>query len=147
MARTSLPALARVTGSDPQALHHFVANADWEVSALRQRRLQRTREALQGRSFVLCIDETGDQKYGTVTDYVSRQYIGNLGAIETGLVSVNAYGVLDNVTFPLLFQVFNPERRLKPDDTYQSKPSIACDLVRTLVQHGFAIDLVLADAL
>ena len=65
------------------------------MSKLRQRRLQLTRDALHGRSFVLCIDETGDQKYGTVTDYVSRQYIGNLGTVETGLVSVNAHGVLD----------------------------------------------------
>lgn len=147
VARKSLPALARVSGADPQALHHFLANAEWEVSDLRQHRLHLTRQALAGRSFVLCIDETGDQKYGTKTDYVSRQYIGNLGTIETGLVSVNAYGVLDDVTFPLLFQVFKPDRRLKPDDTYQSKPSIASDLVRSLVQQGFAIDLVLADAL
>ncbi len=147
VARKSLPALARVSGADPQALHHFVANADWDGTQLRQRRLQLTRNALRGRSFVLCIDETGDQKYGNVTDYVSRQYIGNLGAVETGLVSVNAYGVLDSVTFPLLFQVFKPERRLKPDDTYQSKPNIASELVRMLVRQGFAIDLVLADAL
>lgn len=147
VGRKSLPTLARVSGADPQALHHFLANADWEVSDLRQHRLQLTRQALAGRSFVLCIDETGDQKYGTTMDYVSRQYIGNLGTIETGLVSVNAYGVLDNVTFPLLFQVFKPDRRLKPDDTYQSKPSIANDLVRSLVQQGFTIDLVLADAL
>ncbi len=146
-ARTSLPAIGRIAGADPQALHHFVANADWDVTHLRQRRLQRTRDALRGRSFVLCIDETGDQKYGTVMDYVSRQYIGNLGAIETGLVSVNAYGVLDNVTFPLLFQVFKPDRRLNPDDPSLSKPTIARQLVRTLVQQGFAIDLVLADAL
>jgi SRSO17 transposase len=82
-----------------------------------------------------------------VTDYVSRQYIGNLGTIETGLVSVNAYGVLEDVTFPLLFQVFKPDRRLKPDDTYQTKPTIARTLVRTLVQYGFVIDVVLADAL
>ncbi len=147
IARKSLPAIGRIAGAEPQALHHFIANADWDVNQLRQRRLHLTREALRGRPFVLCIDETGDQKYGTVTDYVSRQYIGNLGAIETGLVSVNAYGVLDNVTFPLLFQVFKPERRLKPDDTYQSKPTIASTLVRTLVQQGFAIELVLADAL
>jgi SRSO17 transposase len=147
VARKSLPAIGRVSGADPQALHHFVANAEWEVTALRQRRLQITRDALRGRSFVLCIDETGDQKYGTVTDYVSRQYIGNLGAIETGLVSVNAYGVLDTVTFPLLFEVFKPDRRLKPGDTYHTKPTIASDLVRTLVQQGFAIQLVLADAL
>ncbi len=114
---------------------------------MRQRWLQLTRDALRGRSFVLCIDETGDQKYGTVTDYVSRQYIGNLGAVETDLVSVTAYGVLDAVTFPLLFQVFKPDRRLKPDDTYHTKPNIASHLVRTLLQQGFAIDLVLADAL
>jgi SRSO17 transposase len=114
---------------------------------LRQRRRHLTCEALHGRSFVLCSDETGDQKYGSVTDYVSRQYIGNLGSVETGLVSVNAYGVLDTVTFPLLFQVFKPDRRLKPDDTFQRKPTIASHLVRLLVEQGFAMDLVLADAL
>ena len=147
VARKSLPAIGRVAGADPQALHHFVANADWDVAEFCQRRLDLTRQALRGRSFVLCLDETGDQKYGTVTDYAARQYIGNLGAVETGLVSVNAHGVLDNVTFPLLFQGFKPDRRLKPDDTYHTKPTIARHLVRTLVQQGFAIDLVLADAL
>jgi hypothetical protein len=34
---------------------------------------------------------------GKTTDYVARQYIGNLGKLENGLVSVNAYGVLDSV--------------------------------------------------
>lgn len=57
------------------------------------------------------------------------------------------HGVLDSVTFPLLFQVFKPDRRLKPTDTYQTKPSIASHLVRTLVRARFAIELVLADAL
>jgi SRSO17 transposase len=147
VARKSLPAIGRIAGAEPQALHHFIAHANWDVTKLRHRRLKLTREALSGRSFVLCIDETGDQKYGIVTDYVSRQYIGNLGTVETGLVSVNAYGVLDSVTFPLLFQVFKPDRRLKPDDTYQTKPSIASHLVRTLVKAGFRIELVLADAL
>jgi SRSO17 transposase len=35
------------------------------------------------------IDETGDKKKGKKTDYVNRQYIGNLGKIENGIVSVN----------------------------------------------------------
>jgi SRSO17 transposase len=77
----------------------------------------------------------------------TRQYIGNLGAVDRGIVSVSAYGVLDNVTFPLRFQIFKPESRLKPTDTYQSKPTIAIDLVRQLVADGFKIKLVLADAL
>jgi SRSO17 transposase len=79
---------------------------------------------------VLCIDETGDVKKGQTTDYTSRQDIGKLGAVANGVVSVNAYGVLDGITFPLRFQVFKPQRRLKPADTYQSKPTIASGLVR-----------------
>lgn len=48
---------------------------------------------------------------------------------------------------PLLFQLFKPDRHLKPDDTYQTKASIASQLVRTLVHAGFAMELVLADGL
>jgi len=146
LARTSLPAIGRLGGAAPQALHHFVANAAWDVADLRQRRLELLRQARDGRSFVLCIDATGDQTYGMGTDDVSRHYIGNLGTIETGFVSVNAYGMIDDVTFPVLFHVFKPDRRLKPDATYQTKPASARALVRALVQAGFAIQGVLADA-
>jgi len=33
------------------------------------------------RTIKLCIDETGDEKKGTATDYVAKQYIGNLGKL------------------------------------------------------------------
>jgi SRSO17 transposase len=60
--RKTVPAIAKVAGDlDPQALHHFVANAPWSVEELRTRRLTLLRQALAGRSFVLCIDETGDR--------------------------------------------------------------------------------------
>lgn len=39
---------------------------------------------------ILCIDETGDKKKGKSTDYTARQYIGNIGKTENGIVSVNA---------------------------------------------------------
>lgn len=42
-------------------------------------------------SFTLVIDETGDRKKGTKTDYVARQYLGSIGKIDKGIVSVNAY--------------------------------------------------------
>lgn len=51
VAWTSLPAISHLVGTHPQALHHVVANADWAVTHLRQRRLQLTRQALRGRSF------------------------------------------------------------------------------------------------
>jgi SRSO17 transposase len=73
-------------------------------------------QQLQGRSIVLVIDDTGDRKKGKTTDYVARQYIGNLGKVDNGIVSVNAYGVLGGITFPLLFKVFKPQGRLKEQD-------------------------------
>ena len=106
-----------------------------------------TQHALGGRGFTLCIDETGERKKGNTTDYCARQYIGNVGKIENGIVSVNAYGVLEDITFPLVFQVFKPEKRLKVGDTYRTKPQLAIELIEQLQQRGFAMELVLADCL
>ncbi len=86
--RKSLPRLAKTVQGDHQALHHFLANADWSVEELRTIRLQLTREALAGRPFVLCIDETGDRKQGHTTDYTASQYLGGLHRVEQGIVSV-----------------------------------------------------------
>jgi len=148
LPRKSLPAIAKAVGlSDNQALHHFVANSPWDVDELRQRRLAITKKLLNGRPCTLCIDETGDKKKGKTTDYVARQYIGNLGKLENGMVSVNAYGVLDNITFPLLFKVFKPRQRLKQDDEYQTKPELAIEIIKELIAFGFQFDVVLADCL
>lgn len=146
--RKSLPAIAKLAGeADSQGLHHFLSQGEWNIEALREKRLTLLKQALAGRKFVLCIDETGDKKKGDSTDYVARQYIGNLGKLENGVVSVNAYGVLDNITFPLLFKIFKPEKRLKPGDVYQSKPKLAIELIQELQARGFVFDLVLADRL
>ncbi len=103
--RKSLPRLAQATKADPQAFHHFLAKADWSVEAVHAIRLELTRQALRERPFILCIDETGDRKKGKTTDYAAHQYIGNVHTLANGVVSVNAYGVLDTVTFPLAFRL------------------------------------------
>ncbi|GHO63910.1 DDE transposase [Ktedonobacter sp. SOSP1-52] len=146
--RKTLPAIAKICGEvDAQALHHFVANGLWDVQEVRSRRLQLLRQALAGRSFALCIDETGDKKKGKTTEYAASQYIGNLGKIENGIVSVNAYGVLDQITFPLLFRVFKPDKRLKGEDQYKTKPELAVEIIEELQAWGFQFDVVLADSL
>lgn len=38
------------------------------------------------REIILCIDAPEDRKKGKAIDYVTRQYIGNLGKTETGVV-------------------------------------------------------------
>ncbi len=154
--RKSLPRLAQTTKADPQALHHFLAQADWSVAALRAARLELTRQTLRERPFILCIDETGDRKKGHTTDYVAHQYIGNVHTLANGVVSVNAYGVLDTVTFPLAFRIYphlsasiriyKPQRRLKPGDAYKSKPQLAIELIQELAAQGFHFSVVLADS-
>ena len=54
---------------------------------------------VHGRILILLIDETGDCKKGTSTDYVKRQYIGNVGKKENGIVGVTAYGLVDGMIF------------------------------------------------
>ena len=98
-----------------------------------------------GRPFVLCIDETGDRKQGHTTDYAASQYLGGLHRIEQGIVSVNAYGVLDHVTFPLAFALYKPKTRLKPGDRFQTKPELALAFIQQLLALGFRFEVVLAD--
>jgi len=145
--RKSLPRLAQTAKADPQAFHHFLAKADWSVEAVRAVRLELTRQALRERPFILCLDETGDRKKGKTTDDAASQYIGNVPTLANGVVSVNAYGVLDTVTFPLAFRLFKPRRRLKPGDVYKSKPQLAVELIEELAAQGLHFSVVLADSL
>ena len=61
------------------------------MEQLRLARLSVILQVLAGREITLIIDETGDRKKGSTTDYVKRQYIGNLGKIENGIVAVTIY--------------------------------------------------------
>lgn len=93
--RKTLPAIAEIVGlENSQSLPHFLTESPWKVEAIREQRLQLILKCLRGRKIQLIIDETGDRKKGKKTDYVSRQYIGNLGKVENGIVAVTAYGLI-----------------------------------------------------
>ena len=146
--RKSLPGIAKVVGlEDAQPLQNFLTGSPWNVLDLRQRRLDLTFNWLAGRPFKLVIDDTGDRKKGKTTDYVAPQYIGKMGKVENGIVSVNAYGVLGDLTFPLLFKVFKPRSTIKAGDKYKTKPELAVELIEELLNLKFNIELVLADSL
>ena len=146
--RKSLPEIAKVVGiSSPQSLHHFLANSPWLVEELENRRLKITIKVLKTKKITVVIDETGDRKKGSKTDYVARQYLGSVGKIDRGIVSVNAYGIYKNITFPLMFKVFKPKGTLKSRDKYKTKIEIASEIITELVEFGFNIELILADSL
>ncbi len=146
--RKSLPAIARIVGlKDGQELHHFLRDTPWDVKALREMRLWLIKLSVGDEPIILCIDETGDEKKGQATDYVAKQYIGNLGRTANGIVSVNAYALVNNITYPLSFKIFKPRHRLKEGDVYKTKPQLAEEIIRELQAFGFRFKLVLADSL
>ena len=146
--RKTLPAISRVVGlSNEQGLLHFLTKSPWSAEQLMESRIRLILKVLAEREIILIIDETGDKKKGETTDYVKRQYIGNLGKIENGIVAVTAYGLLDGMTFPLMFNIYKPKKRLKPTDLYQSKPEIAAQMIKKLQEMGFKFKLILADSL
>lgn len=146
--RKSLPAIAKAVGlANSQPLHHFLSESPWSAQQLCQRRLNLVLKLLNGAPLILLIDETGDCKKGNQTDYVKRQYIGNVGKKENGIVAVTAYGLFKGMVVPLCFEVYKPRERLKATDEYQSKPQLAAGMIRTLIAMGFEFELVLADSL
>lgn len=148
LPRKTLPEIAKVVGlKDGQSLHHFLRDAVWDVQQVRATRLHMIQQVIGTRPMTLCIDETGDVKKGRATDYAAKQYIGNLGQTANGIVSVNVYGVVDGITYPLMFKIYKPKSRLKVGDVYKSKPQLAVEIVRDLQALGFVIERVLADSL
>ena len=148
LPRKSLPQIARIVGfKDGQGLHHLLRDAVWDVNAFREMRLWLTKITIGEQPITVCIDETGHEKKGKSTDYVARQYIGNLGRTANGIVSVNAYAVVDNITYPQLFKVFKPRTKLQEQDKYKTKPELAVEIIQELLYFGFNISLVLADRL
>lgn len=145
--KKSLPEIAKVVGiNSAQSLHHFIAKSPWSVTEIRNRRLSKILSALKNKSITVVIDETGDRKKGKKTDYVARQYLGSMGKVDAGIVSVNAYGIYQDITFPLMFKVFKPQGRLKAGDNYQTKIKLASLIITELIEFGFKIELVLADS-
>ncbi|MGB7439566.1 MAG: IS701 family transposase [Coleofasciculaceae cyanobacterium] len=146
--RKSLPEIANVVGiNSTQSLHHFIAQSPWSVEELRKLRLSRILCLLKGNSIIVVVDETGDRKKGKTTDYVARQYLGSVGKVDRGIVTVNAYGIYLGITFPLIFKIFKPKGTLKPNDEYKTKIAIATEIIDELVELGFKIELVLGDSL
>lgn len=76
------------------SLRHFLNQAPWDVDKLNSRRLEVMQQCCQtkpGRGFILIVDDSGHRKSGNQTDGVGRQYIGEIGKTDNGIVLVTTY--------------------------------------------------------
>ncbi|HEY8597482.1 MAG TPA: IS701 family transposase [Thermomicrobiales bacterium] len=136
-----------------QRLQWFLSESAWDAAALNDRRLElliadpTTRPHDRG---ILIIDETGDRKDGTKTAHVAHQYLGSVGRIADGIVSVTSLWADEDVYYPLHVAPYTPARRLakgKDDPAFRAKPQLAVALIDAAVEAGFAFRAVVADCL
>src|SRR5260370_16685800 len=63
----SLPQLGKTVHTDPQALHHLLAKADWSVEVVRARRLDLLLPALADTPFIPCLHQNSQPPTSTPT--------------------------------------------------------------------------------
>lgn len=75
-------------------LHHFLTEASWNVEEVNERRLQIMQQCSQTKvrkGFTLIIDDSGHRKSGKETAGIGRQYIGEIGKTDNGIVLVTTH--------------------------------------------------------
>jgi hypothetical protein len=134
-------------------LQFFLSESAWEARKINARRLRMLREDPQTsphKRGVLVIDETGDRKDGKATDHVGYQYLGSVGRIANGIVSVSSVWADEKVYYPLDVEPYTPAKRLekgRSDPAFRTKPQIAVDLVERARGASIPFRAVVADCL
>src|SRR6201981_3064091 len=142
-----------------QALHHVVAQADWDDAAVLAAVRAQVLPAIARHGPVLhwIVDDTSFPKQGTHAVGVARQYCGQLGKQDNCQVAVSLSVANDHASLPIAYRLFlpeawanDPDRRRGagvPDDvTFQTKPQIALGQIKSALQAGMSAAAVLMDA-
>ncbi len=134
-----------------QRLQWFLSESTWDadaVNACRLAALSALPATAADANGALVIDETGDRKDGRHTAHVGRQYLGSVGKIDNGVVSVGALWADERVYYPVDVEPYTPAHwfaRGKSDPAFRSKPQIALALVEQAVAAGIPFRAVVAD--
>ena len=141
-----------------QALHHFVAKAQWSDVEVLRRVCQWVVPRMDfSRGGWWIIDDTGFPKKGVHSVGVARQYCGMLGKQDNCQVAVSVSLACDQGSIPVAWQLYLPqdwaqdaERRKRtgvPESVrFATKTQIALHQLRTLLSEGAPRHCVLADA-
>jgi SRSO17 transposase len=161
LPRKSVEPIALKAGTPVRTLQEFLKDHDWDFAAVRQR-LQGHAAALlptlppDDLGVVGLIDETSAVKQGTKTPGVGRQYLGCVGKVANGIVTVHL-GLCRGTYKALLdFDLYLPKewdsdrKRCRqagiPDEVvYRPKWQIALGQVARAVAEGITLDWLTFD--
>jgi SRSO17 transposase len=142
-----------------QALHHVVAEADWDDAAMLAAVRAQVLPAIERHGPVAywIVDDSSFPKQGTHSVGVARQYCGQLGKQDNCQVAVSLSVANDHASLPIAYQLFLPEvwaddpaRRTKagvPETiSFETKTAIALGQLRQALVAGVPVGIVLGDA-
>ncbi len=161
LPRKSVEPIALEAGTAVRTLQEFLVTARWDHEAARtvlQRDLAAVVAALPGDALgtVGVIDETSCQKWGDHTPGVQRQYLGCVGKVDNGIVTVHVSVVKGSFQALLDADLYLPRswdsdrQRCRaagiPDAVrYQPKWRLALDQVIRLADNGLSFDWLVFD--
>ena len=132
-------------------LHHFATDAPWEALEINERRLEVMNQCSQtriSRGFTLIVDDSGHRKSGNFTEGVGRQYIGEIGKTDNGIVTVTTHLYDGKKSLPLDLEIYQHADSLekgKEDPVFKKKPVIALELIDKSLNRGYRPGIVLID--
>ena len=137
---------------EAQSLQWFLSESRWDDEEVNERRLELLfAEAATApeEDGVLVIDEHGDRKWGKKTAHVGKQWLGNIGKTENGVVSVSSLWAEEGVYYPLEVEPYTPKHHFeggKSDPRFRTKLQIASRLIERSVAMGVPFRAVVADS-
>jgi hypothetical protein len=133
-------------------LHHFLTEAPWSTLEVNERRLVVMNQCSQtriSRGFTLIVDDSGHRKSGNFTEGVGRQYIGEIGKTDNGIVVVTTHLYDGKKSLPLDIELYQHSSSLaegKKDIEFKKKPELALELIDRSLERGYRPGIVLIDA-
>jgi SRSO17 transposase len=137
---------------EAQSLQWFLSESGWDQQEVNERRLELLFEdqaTAPDEEGVLVIDEHGDRKWGKKTAHVGKQWLGNIGKTENGVVSVSSLLAEEEVYYPLEVEPYTPAHHFgegKNDAEFRTKLKIASELVGLAMEKEVPFRAVVADS-
>ncbi len=133
-------------------LHHFLTEAPWSATQINQRRLEVMNKCSQTRigvGFTMILDDSGHRKSGNFTEGVGRQYLGEIGKTDKGVVVVTTHLYDGKKSLPLDIEIYQPASSLlsgKEDEELKKKPELGLELIDRSLKRKYRPKIVLIEA-
>ncbi len=142
----------------PDRMQRLLERASWDTLAAMATVRAFVVEHLTGDGLVvLVLDESGDEKTGTATCGVKRQYVGCAGKVANAVNFVNAtistprgHALIGSRLYIPAEQLADEAVRqamgIDPEHEFKTKPQLGADLLTDTLQAGVRVDWCTADA-